>query len=73
MHTPPDPKYPAPHSHASPALFSSELAGHMQSDEEVDPVLAVAAPTGHELQLRASPGLSLYVAAPHGLHAPPAL
>ena len=50
-----------PHSHASPALFSSELAGHAQSDEAVDPVLTVIPPAGQGVQPTASPAPDLKV------------
>ena len=47
------------HSHASPALFSSELVGHAQSEKEVDPVPPVLAPAGQLVQPRAFPAVPL--------------
>ena len=59
MQDPPEPKYPTMHSHASPSLFSSELVGHAQSENEVDPVPPVLAPAGQLVHPRAFPALLL--------------
>ena len=52
----------------SPAALSWELAWHVQSPAEAEPVLVVVAPVGHALHPTASPASALYWCSGHAVH-----
>ena len=60
------------HSQAPPALFSSVLAGHVQSKEDVEAIPTVLAPAGHAAQPRTFPAPVLYAPTAQALQDPSA-